>query len=98
MIGIQKKLQEFFEDHFIPHLVSADNNAIGLFTGYYEASLKGSYKKTNTYNVPLHKRPDDLVMVHLGQFREDLKGIRIAGRVKSGTLKPYETRRGDCIG
>lgn len=85
-------LQKFFEDNFTPHIVSADENAVGLFTGYYEASLKGSHKKTDRYNIPLHKRPDDLVMVHLGQFREDLKGIRIAGRVKDGTLKPYESR------
>ena len=85
-------LQAFFEDHFTPYLISADNNAAGLFTGYYEASLNGSRKKTNRYNVPLHKRPDDLVMVHLGQFREDLKGIRIAGRVTDGALKPYESR------
>jgi len=84
--------REFFEAHFTPYLVSADNNAVGLFTGYYEASLKGSLKKTETYNIPLHTRPDDLVMVYLGQFREDLKGVRIAGRVKGGVLKPYETR------
>ena len=31
-------------------------------------------------------------MVHLGRFREDLSGRRIAGRVVDGTLYPYESR------
>ena len=31
-------------------------------------------------------------MVQLGEFREDLKGRRIAGRVQNGKLKPYESR------
>ncbi len=87
-----KSLRLFFEQNFTPYQISNNDNPIGLFTGYYEASLKGSRTKTERYNIPLHKRPDDLVMVHLGQFREDLKGIRIAGRVVNGTLKPYESR------
>ena len=88
----QNTLKQFFEQNFTPYQISDGNNPIGLFTGYYEASLKGSPTKTERYNIPLHKRPDDLVMVHLGQFREELKGIRIAGRVVNGTLKPYEER------
>lgn len=85
-------LKAFFETNFTPHAVYNNEEQEGLFTGYYEASLRGSREKSERYNIPLYKRPDDLVMVHLGQFREDLKGVRIAGRVKSGTLKPYESR------
>lgn len=85
-------LKRFFEDYFTPYQVSADENTVGLFTGYYESSLRGSRVETDRFNIPLHARPDDLVMVHLGQFREDLKGIRIAGRVIGGNLKPYEER------
>ncbi|MGH1378517.1 MAG: murein transglycosylase A [Alphaproteobacteria bacterium] len=87
-----KLLREFFEDHFTPYQVSADDNPVGLFTGYYEASLKGSKIRKHPYTTPLHKRPDDLVMVQLGDFRDELKGNRIAGRVKNGRLKPYENR------
>ncbi len=82
----------FFEHWFTPYLVSDNGNAQGLFTGYYESALNGSFIKSNKYKYPLHLRPDDLVMVYLGQFREDLKGHRIAGRVKDGVLIPYETR------
>ena len=94
--GIEPKtkdtLEAFFEANFTPYQVRADNEPEGLFTGYYEASLKGSRTKSVTYNIPLHTRPDDLVMVQLGEFRNELKGQRIAGRVIGGNLKPYESR------
>lgn len=86
------QIKLFFEAFFIPYQVSAGEAIEGIFTGYYEASLHGSRRKTQRYNTALHKRPDDLVMVNLGEFREDLKGTRIAGRVKDGLLKPYENR------
>ena len=85
-------LQSYFEFHFAPHAVLSNGKAEGLFTGYFEASLKGSRKQSERYNTPLYKRNDDLVMVQLGEFREDLKGRRIAGRVIDGKLKPYESR------
>lgn len=84
-------IRRFFEENFTPYQVSADTETQGLFTGYYEASLNGSKSRHGEYQVPLRARPDDLVMVDLGEFREELKGQRIAGRVKSGKLKPYET-------
>ncbi|MBU2089727.1 MAG: MltA domain-containing protein, partial [Alphaproteobacteria bacterium] len=58
-----------------------------------EAELSGSLTRTARHTVPLHRRPDDLVMVDLGQFRDELKGQRIAGRVIDGSLKPYESRQ-----
>lgn len=67
------------------------NEPEGLFTGYYESALKGSLTRGGQYQYPLRARPDDLVMVQLGDFREELKGQRIAGRVLNGNLKPYET-------
>lgn len=85
-------LRVFFENRFQPYEVRAGQDPEGLFTGYYEASLRGSKTAHGPYRYPIHARPDDLVMVDLGQFREELKGQRIAGRVVSGNLKPYETR------
>lgn len=85
-------VQEFFEKNFLPYAVYAGGEQEGLFTGYYEAALRGSLTRDTTYNIPLYTRPDDLVMVDLGQFRDELKGQRIAGRVVEGNLKPYEDR------
>ncbi len=40
----------------------------------------------------MREKPKDLVSVDLGQFRDDLRGKRIAGRVVGDKLKPYEDR------
>ncbi len=82
----------FFQMFFTPYEATSGTHKEGLFTGYYEASLRGSRVRNDVYNTPLLKRPDDLVMVELGEFRDTLKGQRIAGRVVNGALKPYETR------
>jgi len=39
-----------------------------LLTGYFEASLKGSRKKSMKYRYPLYRKPDDLVQVLLPRF------------------------------
>ncbi len=92
IISSPQTLYKFFEDNFTPYQISSDNKPVGLFTGYYEASLKGSRTKNPPYIYPLYSRPDDLIMVQLGDFRDHLKGERIAGRVINGRLKPYEAR------
>lgn len=84
--------RNFMQRHFMPYEVWAGKQREGLFTGYYEASLRGSRTRHGPYQNPLYTRPDDLVMVQLGDFREELKGQRIAGRVVDGNLKPYEDR------
>lgn len=89
--GNTTEIRKFFEQNFIPYSAMAGNDPEGLFTGYYEASLNGSRTRKGAYQYPLRARPDDLVMVNLGEFRDELKGQRIAGRVRGGNLKPYET-------
>ncbi len=84
--------RRFFENGFQPYEVDVNGKPDGLFTGYYEAALHGSLRRSARYSVPLRERPSDLVMVNLGEFRPELKGQRIAGRVTGGTLKPYEDR------
>jgi len=89
-----EQARDFFERWFTPWQAFAeDGKKEGLFTGYYEPELHGSRIKTGTYIYPLYKKPDDLVMVDLGAFREELKGQRIAGRVHDSYLKPYEDRQ-----
>ena len=41
--------RNFFEQWFDPYIVKNGFDAMGLFTGYYEASLKGSRKKYGEY-------------------------------------------------
>ena len=86
------ELKAAFSAYFLPLEVSAGGTTDGIFTGYYEALLKGSLKKTDRFTVPLYARPPELVMVNLGRFRKDLAGQRIAGTVKDGRLQPFPNR------
>ena len=89
--------RRYFETWFRPYEVSAGPSATnpsadGLFTGYFEPNLRGSLKQSDKFNVPLYQRPDDLVLVTLGDWRANLRGERIAGRIIDGRLKPYYSR------
>jgi peptidoglycan lytic transglycosylase A len=86
-------VRRFFESRFRPWSVRNHRNPMGLFTGYYEPLLHGSRKRHGKFKVPLYSRPPELVLVDLGRFREDLKGRRIAGKVKDGVLVPFPDRR-----
>ena len=56
-----KQAQNFFENWFKPFLVEKRfGNSSGLFTGYYEASLKGSKVQTEQFKYPLYGKPKDL--------------------------------------
>jgi len=82
----------YFEDWFQPWIVTDSTGGTGLFTGYFEPELEGSLVRGGVYQVPIYRRPDDLVTVDLGKFRDDLAGTRIAGRVDGTRLVPYFTR------
>ena len=71
---------------------------IGLFTGYFEPLLHGSRRRSERYGVPLYTQPSDLVMVDLGRFRDDLRGRRVAGRVRGRSLEPYDDREAIVAG
>ncbi len=90
--------RSFFEARLQPFAASADGDPDGLFTGYYEPLLHGSRTRSDRYKVPVYVRPPDLVMVDLGDFREELKGQRIAGRVEEGSLVPYPDRKAIASG
>ncbi len=85
-----EKARAFFEKNFIPYKIK--NVRSGLFTGYYEAALKGALKKGGAFQTPLYPRPDDLITVNLGDFDGGLKGKKIVGKNKNGKLIPYDHR------
>lgn len=82
----------FVERWFRPFRAANNDTPQGLFTGYYEAELKGARQPGGRYTVPLYKTPADLVQVDLGQFADEMRGRSIAGRLDSGKLKPYPDR------
>lgn len=84
--------RDWFRDNFTAYEIWSKEGREGLFTGYYEPILQGSLKKKKPYTIPLYARPRDLITVSLGDFRSDLKGETVFGRVKANALIPYYTR------
>ncbi len=82
----------FFETWFDPFLADDNDNAEGLFTGYYEAELHGSRTRREAYQTPIYARPKDMVTADLGLFREEWKGKTLVGRVVDGRLRPFPSR------
>jgi len=86
----------------------ADGDAIGFFTaqfdavvvgegkafatGYYEPEIAGSRTPAPGYQVPVYRRPADLVEADLGLFSPDWKGKKIRGRIEAAKLMPYPDR------
>jgi membrane-bound lytic murein transglycosylase A len=67
-----------------------DGRGTVLFTGYYLPELRGSLRRRGRYAVPLHRAPDDLVLVRAKDFAQ--LDADLLGRVESGRLVPYPTR------
>lgn len=84
------------ERHLRPWAVQTSDSKEGLFTGYYEASLRGSLVQGGVYQTPIRARPLDHVIVDLGDFKEDWKGQRVTGQLMGVpgalVLKPYPER------
>jgi peptidoglycan lytic transglycosylase A len=65
----------------------------GLFTGYFEPVYNAARTPGKVFTTPAYPRPDDLVEVDLGVFREELSGQRIAGKLAGHQLVPYADRK-----
>jgi membrane-bound lytic murein transglycosylase A len=84
--------RQFFERWFSVLHASNNEKSQGLFTGYFEASLKGSRTAHPDYPTPLYGVPDNHVVVDLSDFDPSLGRRRVVGRVENGALKPYFDR------
>ena len=51
------KARLFFERHFTPHYVHTEAFDTGLFTGYYEPVLRGSFVESHQYSEPVYGVP-----------------------------------------
>ena len=79
----------FFTRYFETAQIGAGN---AYATGYFEPEIAGSRTRQPGYDVPVYRKPGDLIEADLGQFSDDLKGKRIRGRVDKGGFVPYYQR------
>ncbi|MFB9050185.1 murein transglycosylase A [Sphingobium indicum] len=80
---------EFFARYFEAVQVG-DGKA--FVTGYYEPEIAGSRMRQPGYDVPIYRRPPNLIDVNLGQFSDSLKGKTIRGKVDGTNLVPFDER------
>ncbi|NQU58892.1 MAG: murein transglycosylase A [Rhodospirillales bacterium] len=90
--GNTQKARSYFEAYFQPYLATADGRPEGLFTGYFEIELKGSWLRKEPYTTPIYERPPELVDANLGDFNKALKGKRLSGKVVGGRFVPFDDR------
>lgn len=61
-------------------------------TGYFEPQIRGSRVRNENYQVPIYRRPPNLIDVDLGQFNDELKDKRVRGKVEGNKLVLFEDR------
>ncbi len=103
--GGDAALRAVLTDMFAAYRVAANNgdapNEHGLFTGYYEADLRGSLEQGGNFQVPIYALPRDLVSVDVRDFIAGGNApagtpTNLVGRVVDGgrglRMTPYYTR------
>lgn len=82
--------RKFFETHFLPFKITDEKRPQGLFTGYYEPLAQGSRTRTERFNVPIYRRPPDLI-----SFPSDVESIAgfKYGHIVNGKPAPFFTRQ-----
>ena len=85
-----KSARQFFEEKFTALKVADPVRPEGLFTGYYEPEAEGSRTPGDGFDVPIYRKPDDLVTFDAAtEKRLNLK----YGRMLQGMPAGYLTRR-----
>ncbi|MHC8508027.1 MAG: murein transglycosylase A [Rhodospirillales bacterium] len=87
------RVRYFFESFFSPvRMTDTGGGRTGLVTGYYEAALRGAWRRGGPYQTPILSRPSDIVSVDLSRWRPEWRGEQIAGRLDGSAFIPYPTR------
>jgi membrane-bound lytic murein transglycosylase A len=82
--------KHFFETEFTALRVKDPARPEGLFTGYYEPQAEGSFTHKPGYDVPIYKKPADLI--GFDGASEKKLGLKY-GRMVAGKPTGYFTRR-----
>lgn len=87
----RSEARSFFERHFVPMLVAADNGS-GLVTGFYEPEVEASPVRTDEFTVPLLSRPVDLIDIDDGNRPADMDPYLAFARRTDGEPVEYLDR------
>jgi len=82
----------FFEANFTPHAITMARPQ-GLVTAYYEPVLEGSRRRVKGFEVPIYRRPGDLMLLSSPVERGARNAEITAMRKTAHGEVPYPTRR-----
>ncbi len=82
--------RSFFETEFVALSVRDPLRSEGLFTGYYEPQAEGSRTRKAGYDVPIYKKPSELMS--FDEATEKHLGLK-SGHMVAGKAAGYFTRR-----
>jgi len=87
------KAREFFETNFRPFRIATLGEAAGFLTGYYEPIVEGSRTWSQEFNIPIYRKPSNLVPANRRSLGEMFPNKGVVGR-KFGRRKivPYYDR------
>ncbi|ESY62700.1 murein transglycosylase A [Mesorhizobium sp. M0051] len=88
----RKEARAFFERHFSPVHIPAENGGAGLVTGFYEPVVEASPVRTERFSVPLLSRPADLVDIDDGNRPPGLDSYLAFARQTGDGLVEYPDR------
>jgi peptidoglycan lytic transglycosylase A len=85
--------RRFFETQFNAYRIIPSGDARGFLTGYFEPEVRGSRVRAPGFEVPVYRRPDDLVTDGgRANATQDDKRLEAMRRTASGQLVPFYTR------
>jgi len=87
----QDDAREFFETYFTAYRVRPQTDR-QLVTGYYEPEIQGSRTKTEKFNIPIYRPPDDLTLIKANASGELPADLTAARKTEEG-LKEHFTRK-----
>ena len=92
--GLTKRFFRYVKDNF--NFYSSASEEV-LYTGYFEAILKGEKEKTSKFRYPVYKKPDDLVIIELNDFsfikeKEGLPNTLIGRLTGDNKVIPFYSR------
>lgn len=77
---------------YTPHKITLDGKSEGTFTGYYEATLRGSYSRSDSYSYPIYGMPENLFEIDISVFDPNAEKTKYIARSKNGKAVPFYTR------
>lgn len=89
----EESMRSALKRYLLPHRIyGKSGNSSGLFTGYYEPTLFGSYQPTARFNYPLYQRPSTMLQLELGSRFPELKDQRVRGLLQGNKVIPFYDR------